>query len=124
MRHPIIMAVWVAAGLLQAAGANVISNMNSGAVYPTIQQAHDAAHEGDTLFIYPGEHLEWGITITNGINLLGADPSTTILQAWPTPSGAVDRVMQIHAGISTFPPADRTVRVLSLIHISEPTRPY
>lgn len=102
-----VMVALLGAGLLQTADANVISNMNTGAVYPTIQLAHDAAHEGDTLFVYPGAHLEWGITITNGITLMGGDPATTILQAWPTPSGAVDRVMQIHAG-------DRTARMVNL----------
>jgi|GEM_PF-2694360 hypothetical protein len=107
MKARYVAVALLGAGLVQTADANVISNMNTGAVYPTIQLAHDAAHEGDTLFVYPGEHLEWGITITNGITLMGGDPATTILQAWLTPSGAVDRVMQIHAG-------DRTVRVANM----------
>lgn len=110
MNHRIFLALALALSLLRATPANVISNRTSGAVHSTVQQAHDAAHAGDVLLVYPGEHLEWGITITNSITLMGGDPATTILQAWPSPSGAVDRVMQIHAGEQTVRVANLTFR--------------
>jgi parallel beta-helix repeat protein len=54
--------------------------------YPRIQEAIDAASDGDTIFVYPRSSLDppmtyWGdLYINKNINLIGADKEKTIIE--------------------------------------------
>ena len=48
--------------------------------YDTIQEAINAANNGDTVYVYNGTYQEWDINVTKSINLLGQNKTTTIIK--------------------------------------------
>jgi parallel beta-helix repeat protein len=51
--------------------------------YLQIQEAINAANEGDTIFVKKGTYEEQTLTINKTISLIGEDPSTTIINLHP-----------------------------------------
>jgi hypothetical protein len=48
-----------------------VKNINTGIAYTTLSSAFTAATAGDSLFIYPGEHVTGNLTINKSLTILG-----------------------------------------------------
>jgi len=99
MRRTVLICLVLLAGASQAARGEIMALWPDGSGdYPTIQAAIDDACDGDVIYLFPGTYTGDG---NRNIDFLG---KSIIVQ-----SVAPD-----------FP----SIVALSLIHISEPTRPY
>lgn len=71
---------WVAANA-GALGNFLRVNAGGGADYTTVTAALAAAQSGDTVLVYPGVYTEAPMTIPAGVNLVGFDATSCIMQA-------------------------------------------
>ena len=63
---------------IQLTNRTIYVDDDGGADYTNIQDAIDAASDGDTIFIYDGTYIE-NIVIDKSINLIGEDKHTVII---------------------------------------------
>jgi len=97
------LLVLIVAGVGAAAShAQLVSNANTGATYPSIQSAVAAASDGHTLLLFPGTYTESGITIARSLTLRGQGTSNTIVQAAADSLSATVGVFRIVGGASSL----------------------
>ena len=102
---------------------------SSGCSYSSIAQAIAAARDGDTITIGPGTYGE-NLTITKNLTLRGQGPGETIIEGikegYPVIliSGKEISIKLEGLKITGAKGGVCAAVPLSLIHISEPTRPY
>lgn len=65
-------------GFESSFNSTIYVDSNGEADYETIQEAIDAANEGDTIFVYSGTYIE-NVLIDKTIDLIGEDKNTTII---------------------------------------------
>lgn len=80
--------------------APTITNVTQGTTHTTLQQAIDAANDGDRIELSPGLLREDGINFRSGIDLeiVGAGQDRTFLQ--PLPVNADEAILEIPQGIT------------------------
>jgi parallel beta-helix repeat protein len=71
----IVLVVSVALGSRLTMSSSTITVPDE---YPSIQEAINAAHEGDTVYVKAGQYVE-SITVNKTVNLVGEDRATTII---------------------------------------------
>jgi pectin methylesterase-like acyl-CoA thioesterase len=92
--------------------------------YSTIQEAVDAASEGDTIFVKSGTYNE-SVSIDVAISLIGEDPATTTIIGDMRLSGTVVLIRHHYVNVTGFtiqPSAySWTRRGVHLLHVQQTT---
>jgi len=67
----ILYLLFISSSLCNAAIITVDNKTPSAGQYKTIQEAHDAANNGDTVFIYPSAAVYSAITVSKKLTIVG-----------------------------------------------------